>query len=60
MVKQRIHHANIKENLIEKNVIQFNGRKTIIVDLSLKTVMYEKKIMFEILLQEVVKMENIY
>ena len=60
MVKQGIHHANIKENLIEKNVIQFNGRKTIIVDVSLKTVMYEKKIMFEILLQEVVKMENIY
>ena len=60
MVKQRIHYANIKENLIEKNVIQFNGRKTIIVDVSLKTVMYEKKIMFEILLQEVVKMENIY
>ena len=60
MVKQRIHHDNIKENLIEKNVIQFNGRITIIVDVSLKTVMYEKKIMFEILLQEVVKMENIY
>ena len=59
MAKQSIHRANIKVNLMEENVIQISGGINIIVDVNLKTVMYQKKIMFVILLQEVVKMENI-
>ena len=59
MAKQSIHRANIKVNLMEENAIQISGGINIIVDVSLKTVMYQKKIMFVILLQEVVKMENI-
>ena len=44
---------------MEENVIQINGQTTIIVDPSVKNFMYEKKIIFRILLHVVVKMENI-
>ena len=44
---------------MEENVIQINGRITINVDVSVKSVMFVKKIIFEILLHVVVKMENI-
>ena len=44
---------------MEKNIIQINGGKTINVYVSIKTVMYVKKIMFGILLHVVDKMENI-
>ena len=43
-----------------KNVIKINGGITINVDMSVKNVMYVKKIMFGILLHVIVKMENIY
>ena len=43
----------------KKNVIQMNGRITINVDVSVKKVMYVKKIMFELLENVFVKMENI-
>ena len=43
-----------------KNVIKINGGITINVDMSVKNVMYVKKIMFGILLNVIVKMENIY
>ena len=44
---------------MEKIVIQINGGITINVDVSVKNVMYAKKIMFGILLHVVVKMVNI-
>ena len=43
---------------MEENVIQINGGITINVDMSVKKLMYMKKIMFEILLHVIVKMEN--
>ena len=43
---------------MEENVIQINGGITINVDVSVKNVMYVKKIIFEILLHIVVKMGN--
>ena len=42
-----------------KNVIQINDRMTINVYMSIKNVMYVKKIIFGILLHAVVKMEDI-
>ena len=44
---------------MEENVIQINGGIMINVDVSVKNVMYVKKIMLEILLHLIVKMENI-
>ena len=44
---------------MEKNVIQINVGIMMNVDVSVKNVMYVKKIMFGILLNVVVKMENI-
>ena len=50
---------NIKVNLMEQNVIQINIGITINVDVSVKSNIYVKKIMFEILVHVFVKMENI-
>ena len=44
---------------MEENVIQINGRITINVDVSVKNIIYVKKIIFGILLHVVVKMKNI-
>ena len=44
---------------MEENAIQINGGIMINVDLSVKSVMYVKKIIFGVLIHEVVKMENI-
>ena len=44
---------------MEENVIQINGGIMINVDVSVKNVMYVKKIMFGILLHVIVKTENI-
>ena len=52
-------HANVNVDLMEENVIQVNGGIMTNVDVSLKKVMYVKKIMFGILLHVIVKMENI-
>ena len=54
-----IYHANVNVNLMEENVIQINDGITINVDVTVKSVMYVKKIMFGILLHVVAKMENI-
>ena len=43
---------------MEENVIQINVGITINVDVSVKNVMYAKKIIFGILLHAVVKMEK--
>ena len=44
---------------MEENVIQINGGIVINVDVSVKNVMYVKKNMLGILLDVIVKMENI-
>ena len=44
---------------METNVIQINGGIMINVDVSVKSVMYVKNIMFGILLHVIVKIENI-
>ena len=49
---------NLNVDLMGKNVIQINGEITINVDVSVKTIMYVKKIIVGILLHLVVKMEN--
>ena len=50
---------NVNVDLMEKNIIQINVGIMINVDVSVKNVMYVKKIMFGSLLHAVVKMENI-
>ena len=45
---------------MEQNVTQINGRITINVDVNVKKFMYVKMTMFGILLNVIVKMENIY
>ena len=44
---------------MEQNVIQINGEITISVSVSVKDIMWVKKIVFEILLLIIIKMENI-
>ena len=44
---------------MEENVIQINGKIMINVDVSVKNIKYVKKIIFEIRLNLVAKMENI-
>ena len=51
--------TNVNIDLMKGNVTQINGGITINVDVSVRNVMYVKKIMFEILLHVAVKMENI-
>ena len=48
-----------KFNLIEQKVSQINGEITTNVDVSVKNILYVKKIMFRVLLHVIVKMENI-
>ena len=50
---------NVNVNLIKENVIQINGGVTINVDVSVKNVIYVKKIIFGILVNVFVKMEKI-
>ena len=44
---------------MKQNVSQINGGITIIVDASVKNIIYVKKIMFGIVLNVILKMENI-
>ena len=44
---------------MKKDVIQINGRITINVSVSVKNMMFVKKIIFEILPHAIAKMENI-
>ena len=50
---------NVNLSLMEQNVIQINSGITINVDVSIKNIIYVKKIMFGIGLHVVVTMENI-
>ena len=56
---QEIYNANVNINLMEENVIQIKSGITINVELNVKSRIYEKKIMFGIVLHIVVKMDNI-
>ena len=58
-LRKHIYHANINVNLMKQNVSQINGGIIINVDVSVKKVMYVKKITFQILLHVIVKMKNI-
>ena len=40
--QQSAHHANVNVDLVEDNVTQINGGITVIVDVSVKNVMYVK------------------
>ena len=51
---------NVNVALVEQNVIQISGEITINVDVSIKNIMYVKKIMFGIPLNVIVRMENIH
>ena len=50
---------SVNVNLIVQNVSQINYGIMISVDVSVKNIMYVKKVMFGILVYVVVKMENI-
>ena len=57
--EQSIYHTNVNVDLMEENVIQTNGGISINANVSVKNVMYVKKIIFQILLHVVVKVGNI-
>ena len=50
---------NVNVDLMSQNVIQINGRIAINVDVSIKNILYVRKIMFGIPLHVIMKMENI-
>ena len=54
-----MYHAKVNLDFMEENVTQIKGGIRINVDVSVKDVMYVKKIIFGILLHVVVKTENI-
>ena len=54
-----MYHVNVNLDLMKRNVIQINGGIKINVYVSVKNVIYIKKIIFRILIHVVVKMENI-
>ena len=56
---QSIYHANVNVNLKEENIININAGIAINVDVSVKSVKYEEKIMFGILLHVILKMKKI-
>ena len=58
--QQKIYHANVNVNFIEEVVTEIKSGIMINVDASVKNIIYEKKIVFGILLHVVVKMGNIY
>ena len=58
-LKKQKHHANVNVSLMKENVLEINGGITINVDVTVKNIIYVKKIIFEILPPVVVKLENI-
>ena len=51
---QSLHHANLNVNLLEENVTQISGGLMVNVDVSVKNIVYVKKI-----LHVVAQMENV-
>ena len=56
---QSIYHANVNLNLKEENISNINAGIAINVDVSVKSVKYEEKIMFGIPLHVILKMKKI-
>ena len=54
-----MYHANVNVNLMLESVIRINNVTMINVDVSVKNIVYVKKIIFGILLYVVTKMANI-
>ena len=54
-----MYHANVNVNLMLESVIRINNVIMINVDVSVKNIVYVKKIIFGILLYVVTKMANI-
>ena len=57
--KQSIYSVNVNINLMEGNLIPINGGIVINLDVSVKNIIYEKKIIIGILLHIIAEMENI-
>ena len=57
--ERKMYHANLNVNLMIENVIQIKSEIMINVDSSTKSIIYVKKITFEILLHVAAKMVNI-
>ena len=57
--KESIYHANVNVNFLIENIIQNKSGKIINIDVSVKNIIYVKKIMFGILLHVVVKLVDI-
>ena len=57
--KQSIYSANVNIILMEGNVIPINGEIVINLEVSVKNIIYEKKIIFGILLHIIAEMGNI-
>ena len=57
--KSKTYYVNVNVDLMEQNVILINGGITVNGNVSKKTSSLFKKIIFRILLNVVVKMENI-
>ena len=51
-LSQSIYNGNVNVNLMKKNIIQISGEIMINVNVNVKNVIYVKKNMFEILLQD--------
>ena len=51
-LSQSIYNANVNVNLMKKNIIQISGEIMINVNANVKNVIYVKKNMFKILLQD--------
>ena len=57
--QQKIYNVNINVDLMRKKLIQINSGITVNVDVSVKNVIYVKKITSGMLPYEVMKMKNI-
>ena len=55
-IKKKPYHANVNVNLMEESVIQIKSGTMINVDMSVKNIIYVKKIIFGILLHVVAEM----
>ena len=56
---QKIYHDNVNVDLMEEIFIQINGGITINVNVSVKKMMYVKRILFGIQVNVFVRIENI-
>ena len=57
--KQSTYYTNVNVGLMVKNVTRIDAGITVTVEVSVTNVMHVEKVKFRILLQLIVKMENI-